>query len=113
MILIFTLFLTLAARPGTQKKFKSSDPHFVQRMESNLKRFFKSPGDHHQIDRDIKKIVNAKKEWVVETESKGDKRVLRIKGVIQLRFRLANIDREKIVFNINGQKEREISFQMS
>ncbi len=104
LILIFTLFLTLAARPGTQKKFKSSDLHFVQRMESNLKRFFKSPGDHHQIDRDIKKIVNAKKEWVVETESKGDKRVLRIKGVIQLRFRLANIDREKIVFNINGQR---------
>ena len=85
-------------------RVSSHDADFAEKTGAPLKKFFKSSGDHRQIDGDIKKITSAKKEYVYVKETKDGKTVIKINGKVQVNLQLLESDKKKFVFNMNGQR---------
>lgn len=104
LVLIFTLFLPLAIQAGITEKFEIGNPDYIKRTGSVLKQFFKNSKDHYSIDKDIKKIVNAKKEWVLEKEIKNKKIFFKVNGVARFKFRFVRVEGERFIFHVKGQR---------
>ena len=103
LMFIFTLFSALVVQAGAGERFKSNDPDFIRRTGSVLKKFFRKSKDHYQIDGDIKKIVNAKGEWILEMESKNHGMVFRVNGVVRFKFRFLRNEGKRFVFRVNNR----------
>ncbi len=71
-------------------------------MGLTLKKFFKSPGDQRQIDKDMKVVSKAVKKWMWRYELKGNEIAFRSNGRIQFSFKPG--DMAQGVFSFNGQK---------
>lgn len=94
----------MTVQAGTGERFKIGHPDFVKKTESILKTFFKNSKDHYSIDRDIKKIVNEKKEWVWEKEIKNRRIFIKFDGIVRFEFRFIRVEEEKFIFYFNGQR---------